>query len=269
MTATARFLGAMLLAVRCRISPRPRTRPPEEARRRARGHRSAARRLSPRRRRRAFSLATPGIRATFGDAETFMNMVRRSYAVVYRPTAWPYTRRSSSTASWCSPCGLPTPKAAHWLRSTDAAPADGSWRTNGCVLERFRRDADLIRYHLFVDPCESKPRFDRLSQRPPRERRSTVTRAEPSLLHRTAWSSGAGRSRRSRKESSPDERATISVTNALSSGLGWESPHAVGARVDASARLAREHVQSDGRYRIPSDIVTRRLRRFSPSAHQG
>jgi len=43
-------------------------RPARGGARRARGHRSAARRLSPRRRRPRFSLATPGIRATFGDA---------------------------------------------------------------------------------------------------------------------------------------------------------------------------------------------------------
>src|SRR4029079_3053932 len=34
---------------------------------------------------RAFSIAAPGIRAQFGTAENFMEMVRTAYAVVYRP----------------------------------------------------------------------------------------------------------------------------------------------------------------------------------------
>lgn len=33
----------------------------------------------------AFALATPGIRAVFGTAANFLEMVRTSYAVVYRP----------------------------------------------------------------------------------------------------------------------------------------------------------------------------------------
>jgi type II secretory pathway pseudopilin PulG len=36
---------------------------------------------------RAFSLATAGIRATFGSAEVFMAMVRSDYPVVYRPAS--------------------------------------------------------------------------------------------------------------------------------------------------------------------------------------
>jgi hypothetical protein len=35
----------------------------------------------------AFDFASPTIREKFGDAQTFMNMVRRGYAPVYRPQA--------------------------------------------------------------------------------------------------------------------------------------------------------------------------------------
>ena len=36
---------------------------------------------------RAFSYAAPSIRSMFGDAERFMEMVRRSYPLVYRPAS--------------------------------------------------------------------------------------------------------------------------------------------------------------------------------------
>jgi len=104
----------------------------------------------------ALSPSPPRIRATFGDAETFMNMVRRSYAVVYRPSSVAFDAPLFIHASWCSPCGLPTPKAAPGWRSTrcSASPtAAGAPRLRARAL---RRDADLIRYHLFVDPLRIK-----------------------------------------------------------------------------------------------------------------
>src|SRR2546426_3733541 len=81
----ARFLGALLLAFAPHLAPAQDAVPPEDARAvRAviEAQLDAFRRDDAAR---AFSLATPGIRATFGDAETFMEIVRRSYAVVYRP----------------------------------------------------------------------------------------------------------------------------------------------------------------------------------------
>src|SRR5437773_12547371 len=81
----ARFLGALLLALAPHFAPAQDAVPPEDARAvRAviEAQLDAFRRDDAAR---DFSLATPGIRATFGDAETFMEMVRKSYAVVYRP----------------------------------------------------------------------------------------------------------------------------------------------------------------------------------------
>ncbi len=86
MTATARFLGAVLLAFAPHLTPAQDAVPPEEARAvRAviEAQLDAFRRDDAAR---AFSLATPGIRATFGDAETFMNMVRRNGCQLARLT---------------------------------------------------------------------------------------------------------------------------------------------------------------------------------------
>src|SRR5712691_7082372 len=82
-----RFLGALLLAFAPHLAPAQDAVAPEDARAvRAviEAQLDAFRRDDAAR---AFSLATPGIRATFGDAETFMDMVRRSYAAVYRPSS--------------------------------------------------------------------------------------------------------------------------------------------------------------------------------------
>src|SRR6266568_716441 len=104
-----RFLGALLLAFAAHSAPAQDAVPPEDARAvRAviEAQLDAFRRDDAAR---AFSLATPGIRATFGDAETFMDMVRRSYA---------------EGRGWLA------------LYPMQRQP-DGSWRTNGCLLERF------------------------------------------------------------------------------------------------------------------------------------
>ncbi len=124
MTAMARFLGAMLLAFAPHLAPAQDAVPPEDAR-----AVDAAR---------AFSLATPGIRATFGDAETFMNMVRRSYAVVYRPKSVAFDAPLLIAGELVQPVRLTDAEGHAWLAVYPMQrQPDGSWRTNGCVLERF------------------------------------------------------------------------------------------------------------------------------------
>jgi len=138
MTATARFLGAMLLAVVPHLTPAQDAVPPEEARAvRAviEAQLDAFRRDDAAR---AFSLATPGIRATFGDAETFMNMVRRSYAVVYRPSSVAFDAPLFIHGELVQPVRLTDAEGRAWLAIYPMQrQPDGSWRTNGCVLERF------------------------------------------------------------------------------------------------------------------------------------
>jgi len=86
---------------------------------------------------RAFSLATPGIRATFGDAETFMDMVRRSYAVVYRPKSVAFDAPLVIQGELVQPVRLTDAEGRAWLALYPMQrQLDGSWRTNGCLLER-------------------------------------------------------------------------------------------------------------------------------------
>ena len=86
---------------------------------------------------RAFSLATPGIRATFGDAETFMHMVRRSYAVVYRPRSVFFEAPLVVDGELVQPVRLTDAEGRGWiaLYPMQRQP-DGTWRTNGCRLLR-------------------------------------------------------------------------------------------------------------------------------------
>jgi len=135
--AAARFLGTLLLAFASHFASAQEGVPPRDARAvravieaqlDAFRHDDAER---------AFSLATPGIRATFGDAETFMHMVRQSYAVVYRPSGVVFETPVVVRGELLQPVRL-TDAAGHlWLAVYPMQrQPDGSWRTNGCQLTR-------------------------------------------------------------------------------------------------------------------------------------
>ena len=86
---------------------------------------------------RAFSLATPGIRATFGDAGTFLEMVKGSYAAVYRPKSVAFDAPLPVDRDILQPVRLTDAEGRAWiaLYPMQKQP-DGSWRTNGCQLAR-------------------------------------------------------------------------------------------------------------------------------------
>ena len=86
---------------------------------------------------RAFSLATPGIRMTFGSAENFLAMVRASYAVVYRPKDVIFEPSRIIEGQVVQPVRLTDSDGRSWiaLYPMQRQP-DGSWRTNGCQLSR-------------------------------------------------------------------------------------------------------------------------------------
>lgn len=139
MTATARFLAALLLALAPNFAPAQDAVPPADAR----AVRAVIEEQLEAFRRddaeRAFSLATPGIRATFGDAETFMDMVRRDYAVVYRPGGVAFEAPLVIGGELLQPVRLTDAAGRGWLAIYPMQrQPDGSWRTNGCQLMRLR-----------------------------------------------------------------------------------------------------------------------------------
>jgi hypothetical protein len=86
---------------------------------------------------RAFSLATPGIRETFGDAETFLAMVKRSYAVVYRPKTVRFEAPILVDGQLVQPVSLTDDEGRAWMAIYPMQKQpDGSWRTDGCQLAR-------------------------------------------------------------------------------------------------------------------------------------
>jgi len=85
----------------------------------------------------AFSLATPGIRETFGTPENFMAMVKGSYAVVYRPANVSFDPPVLLDGQVVQPVRLSDAQGRAWiaLYPMQRQP-DGTWRTNGCQLAR-------------------------------------------------------------------------------------------------------------------------------------
>lgn len=86
---------------------------------------------------RAFSLATPGIREKFGSPENFMDMVRSSYAVVYRPTSVAFEAPVAIDGRIVQPVSMTDAEGRAWLAVYPMQrQPDGSWRTDGCQLGR-------------------------------------------------------------------------------------------------------------------------------------
>src|SRR5690349_13479384 len=84
---------------------------------------------------RAFSYAAPSIRSMFGDAERFMDMVRRSYPVVYRPASVAFLVADADGDEVVQPVHFTDASGALWLAvyRLQRQP-DRSWRIAGCEL---------------------------------------------------------------------------------------------------------------------------------------
>jgi len=85
---------------------------------------------------RAFSYASPSIRATFGSPERFMAMVRGSYPVVYRPSAVVFLHPVRVQGQLVQGVHLTDAEGALWLAvySLERQP-DSSWRISGCTVQ--------------------------------------------------------------------------------------------------------------------------------------
>ena len=85
----------------------------------------------------AFSYAAPGIRATFGSAENFMEMVRTQYAVVYRPARVEFESLLASEGDVVQAVRFTDARGQAWLALYPMQrQADGTWRIGGCYLQR-------------------------------------------------------------------------------------------------------------------------------------
>jgi hypothetical protein len=87
--------------------------------------------------RRAFALATSGIRARFGTAEAFMAMVRADYPVVYRPRRVDFDKPVVLEGEIMQPVRMIDAEGATWMALYPMQrQANGGWRINGCQLAR-------------------------------------------------------------------------------------------------------------------------------------
>jgi len=137
MTAAARLFAALLLALAPQFAPAQEGIPPRDARAVRAVIEAQLDAFQHDDAERAFSLATPGIRATFGDAQTFLHMVRQSYAVVYRPSSVAFETPVVVRGELLQPVRLTDAVGQLWLAVYPMQrQPDGSWRTNGCQLTR-------------------------------------------------------------------------------------------------------------------------------------
>ena len=86
---------------------------------------------------RAFSYATAGIREQFRTADNFMQMVRTSYAVVYRPSTVKFEPPQVIDDEVVQPVRLTDADGRAWIAVYPMQrEPDGAWRINGCQLTR-------------------------------------------------------------------------------------------------------------------------------------
>jgi len=86
---------------------------------------------------RAFSYATASIRESFGSPENFLEMVRASYPVVYRPKTVKFEAPQLIDDVLVQPVRLTDADGRTWiaLYPMQREP-NGTWRINGCQLAR-------------------------------------------------------------------------------------------------------------------------------------
>lgn len=85
----------------------------------------------------AFAFASPGIRAIFGTAARFMEMVRSGYQPVYRPRAAEFAALLDWDGRLVQPVRVVGPDGVPVVALYDMElQPDGSWRIAGCSLVR-------------------------------------------------------------------------------------------------------------------------------------
>jgi hypothetical protein len=85
----------------------------------------------------AFSYAAPNIKAMFGTPEKFLQMVKSSYPVVYRPTSVTFLQPESDGVAIIQPVAMTDAQGSEWVAVYRLEPVSGkdiSWLIAGCVL---------------------------------------------------------------------------------------------------------------------------------------
>jgi len=84
---------------------------------------------------RAFSYAATSIQKMFGTPDQFLEMVRASYPVVYRPASVTFLTPKSDGKTVVQPVHMTDGQGGSWLAVYRVEPQkDKSWRIAGCVL---------------------------------------------------------------------------------------------------------------------------------------
>jgi Domain of unknown function (DUF4864) len=84
---------------------------------------------------RAFSFATPQLREAFGTADNFMQMVRSSYPVVYRPATVAFLKPQIDQGTVVQAVHFTDGSGVLWLALyTLERQRDKRWRISGCQV---------------------------------------------------------------------------------------------------------------------------------------
>lgn len=84
----------------------------------------------------AFGLATPSIQAMFGTPESFLEMVRRGYAPVYRPRSVEFADLVGDAEHPVQLVHVIGPDGEAVIAAYEMAREGPGWKINGCVLLR-------------------------------------------------------------------------------------------------------------------------------------
>ena len=91
---------------------------------------------------RAFSFASDPIRDIFGMPENFIAMVRSQYPVVVAPASVVFLKIEHDNGATLQPVQMSDDRGQLWLAVYSMQrDAQGSWRINGCVLQRLQGDS--------------------------------------------------------------------------------------------------------------------------------
>lgn len=86
---------------------------------------------------RAFSFASDQIRDIFDTPENFIAMVRSQYAVLIAPASVVFLKTERVNGATLQPVQMSDDRGQLWLAVYSMQlDAQGSWRINGCVLQR-------------------------------------------------------------------------------------------------------------------------------------